>query len=467
MLFARNWTIAVLLALAFQFAFPLNNGADAHQDGLGSFLSSGRIGVQSALSRYGGLRTLHTDLSNARQHSAVARRGLKSTHTNKPHVATLVSNRKRILGRNTNRDESSPNERICDESTTSSSTLSIAQKVGSGGAAAVVGQHRPLEFWETMLCGAISRSTAQTIMHPANTMKTMLQNSKGPVVPAILELMKLSSFHRLTYGAGTNFLLSVPQGALNFSVLEFVRRRLGHMVAANPYLAERSDRLGAGLDFVSSSISTVVCSVVATPQMMITDNIMAGNYPNLFRSVEGLAKSGGIKAFYRGWLPAMVGKIPSYALTWTLFQQFKALRDRMSHRPAKNIENSIMGCLASATSVCVMIPMDTIKTRLVTQGGAASISRVPYKGIVDCAIRVYKEEGIGAFYRSLPPRLVSVVPLIGIQFTVYEAMKKFMMMREIDNEPVSRLDTTGSSEKSPVTMDKAEEEAVTTAGLER
>ena len=86
-----------------------------------------------------------------------------------------------------------------------------------------------------------------------------------------------------------------------------------------------------------------------------------------------------------------------------------------------------MGCLASATTVCVMIPMDTIKTRLVTQMNYPDL--VPYKGIADAAVRISREEGIGAFYRGLTPRLISVVPMIGIQFGVYEFMKKVMVAR--------------------------------------
>lgn len=288
-----------------------------------------------------------------------------------------------------------------------------------------------LVFWETMLCGAISRSTAQTVMHPANTMKTILQNSKGPMIPAILELCKPSSFHRLTYGAGTNFLLSLPTGAVNFAVLELVRKKLGDFVARNSFLHEREKSFSFVLDFLSSSVSTVTCSVVATPQMMIIDNIMVGNYPNLRKAVVGLYQRGGVKAFYRGWLPGIVGKIPSYALTWTLFQQFKALRDHLSDQPATNVENSVMGAMASAMNVCIMIPLDTIKTRLVVQGGAQSISTVPYKGICDCAVRTFREEGIGAFYRGLPPRLVSVVPMIAIQFAVYEAMKTAFLKQHL------------------------------------
>ena len=78
-----------------------------------------------------------------------------------------------------------------------------------------------------------------------------------------------------------------------------------------------------------------------------------------------------------------------------------------------------------------MIPIDTIKTRLVTQMANAPNG---YKGIVDCAIRVAKEEGMGAFYKGLPPRLVSVVPMIGIQFGVYEFMRRTLLDRHILSE---------------------------------
>lgn len=110
------------------------------------------------------------------------------------------------------------------------------------------------------------------------------------------------------------------------------------------------------------------------------------------------------------------------------------MRDRFSDRPATNIENSIMGCISSGTTVCIMIPMDTIKTRLVTQFSNKALTGAPYKGIIDCGVRIMREEGIGAFYRGLPPRLVSVVPMIGIQFGVYEAMKKVMVQRKVSEK---------------------------------
>lgn len=168
---------------------------------------------------------------------------------------------------------------------------------------------RPLVFWENMICGAVSRSVAQTIMHPANTMKTILQSDRGT---SLNQLMKFDQFGMLTRGAGANFLLSLPHGAVNFAVLEFVRGRLGVVAETVPLRRKRLDSIGPALDFTSSALSTICCSVISTPQMMITDNIMAGNYPNLPNAITGLYSDGGIIGFYRGWLPGLVGKIPSY-----------------------------------------------------------------------------------------------------------------------------------------------------------
>lgn len=113
--------------------------------------------------------------------------------------------------------------------------------------------------------------------------------------------------------------------------------------------------------------------------------------------------------------------------------------------------------------MCIMIPMDTIKTRLVTQASLAATGAdiVPYKGIIDCATRVAREEGVRALYRGLPPRLVSVVPMIGIQFGVYEFMKKVMLNRESLNGS-----TKGKRKLNPVGDSYGREQAFEEAFME-
>jgi solute carrier family 25 S-adenosylmethionine transporter 26 len=277
-----------------------------------------------------------------------------------------------------------------------------------------------------MLCGAVSRSIAQTVMHPANTLKTIYQG--GNTIAFDGNMLKT-----LSRGAGAQFLMSIPNGAMNFAMLESTRQFMSRAGA------RRHSRWSNNftLDFISSAIATVACSTVSTPQMMITDNIMAGNYPNLIAASRGLYAANGIRGFYTAWFPGVVGKIPSYGLTWVLFQQLKAAQLKIMKREPSNLDNTVMGCLSSAATVAIMIPMDTVKTRLVTQNANRQ-----YSGIMDCARQVLAKEGPRAFYKGLPPRLLSVVPMIGIQFGVYEFAKKLILRLNADLKPGYKLGTS-------------------------
>ena len=55
-------------------------------------------------------------------------------------------------------------------------------------------------------------------------------------------------------------------------------------------------------------ISTVVCSVVSTPQMVLTDRLMAGVYPSFPVALQTIMKKEGIRGFYSGWWPALAQK---------------------------------------------------------------------------------------------------------------------------------------------------------------
>ena len=62
-------------------------------------------------------------------------------------------------------------------------------------------------------------------------------------------------------------------------------------------------------------------------------------------------------------------------------------------------------------------PLDVIKTRLQV------LKRVEgeptYNGIIDCAVKVFRQEGITAFYKGAVPRMIVIAPLFGIAQMVY------------------------------------------------
>mmetsp|Transcript_7277 Transcript_7277/g.12089 ORF Transcript_7277/g.12089 Transcript_7277/m.12089 type:complete len:442 (+) Transcript_7277:132-1457(+) len=325
------------------------------------------------------------------------------------------------------RDVSGPAIDICNarENVETSVATDAAHIVASAGSSSSTSMFhtldangtRVLTYYGLMTAGAVARSAAATAVHPLNVIKTLLQ-TKGGKMPAF-------RWRVLSRGAGSQLIMSVPHGAISFAVTETTKMQMAKLTG-NTTLARLVPPhvLNPALDFLASSISTFICSVVSTPQMVLSDRIMAGVYDNFFVAVLNIARSEGLLGFYRGWLPALVQKIPSYALTWMMFQQLKQWFRRVMDRAGSTVENTMLGSLAAAGACCIMIPVDTIKTRLVTQRPG---TEQHYDGMWDCLTKILKHEGVGALYRALPPRLFSVVPMIGIQFGVYELMKRLLV----------------------------------------
>ena len=75
------------------------------------------------------------------------------------------------------------------------------------------------------------------------------------------------------------------------------------------------------------------------------------------------------------------------------------------------------GLFAGMTASLAVNPLDVIKTRLQV------LKRVEgeptYNGIIDCAAKIYRQEGITAFYKGAVPRMIVIAPLFGIAQMVY------------------------------------------------
>lgn len=84
-------------------------------------------------------------------------------------------------------------------------TRSIFNKVDHKG-------KKVLTYYGLMFAGAMARTAAATAVHPLNVCKTMLQ-TKGGVLPAL-------TWSALSRGAGSQFIMSIPHGAINFAVTE-------------------------------------------------------------------------------------------------------------------------------------------------------------------------------------------------------------------------------------------------------
>lgn len=87
--------------------------------------------------------------------------------------------------------------------------------------------------------------------------------------------------------------------------------------------------------------------------------------------------------------------------------------DKNKHVPKLLV--GAFGAVAGAVSVFGNTPLDVVKTRM--QG----LEAAKYKNTADCAYKIWKNEGIAAFYKGTVPRLGRVCLDVAITFMIYDS----------------------------------------------
>ncbi|ALC48455.1 CG5254 [Drosophila busckii] len=94
--------------------------------------------------------------------------------------------------------------------------------------------------------------------------------------------------------------------------------------------------------------------------------------------------------------------------------------------PGKRAVFQVMaGGSAGFLEVCIMQPLDVVKTRMQIQAQpTASVSELHYNGVFDCFAKMYRHEGLGSYWKGLLPPVLAETPKRAIKFLVFEQTKQ-------------------------------------------
>ncbi|XP_017854114.2 LOW QUALITY PROTEIN: mitochondrial magnesium exporter 1, partial [Drosophila busckii] len=94
------------------------------------------------------------------------------------------------------------------------------------------------------------------------------------------------------------------------------------------------------------------------------------------------------------------------------------------------VKSFIAGGVGGMCSVITGYPLDTIKVRLQTMP-LPTVGQTPrYKGVIDCAVKIIRHEGVRGLYRGISAPLVGVTPIYAVDFAVYAAGKRLFQTDE-------------------------------------
>ncbi|KAI9822927.1 MAG: hypothetical protein M1832_002952 [Thelocarpon impressellum] len=142
-----------------------------------------------------------------------------------------------------------------------------------------------------------------------------------------------------------------------------------------------------------------------------------------------IAQERGIRGFFQGFAPTTARqaansatRFGSYTMLKQVAQSYVAPGEKLG-----TLSTFGIGGVAGLITVYVTQPLDTIKTRM-----QSIEARKDYKNSFQCAARIFREEGVLAFWSGALPRLVRLSLSGAIVFTMYE--KSMELMDSLDPE---------------------------------
>lgn len=213
-------------------------------------------------------------------------------------------------------------------------------------------------------------------------------------------------------------------------------------------LARWSTSLGDNqINLFAGAVSGTASGIATCPLDVIKTKLQAqGSFSNtgpqntqlkggtLYRGLAGTARTivqqDGLKGLYRGLGTIVMGYIPTWAVYMTMYEGSRkwiyahGYNDSEKDRAIGRVYAAV---LAGSCSTLTTNPIWVIKTRLMSQvsRSAAAGSRTPwhYNNTWDAFRKMYRAEGIGAFYSGLGPALLGLTH-VAIQFPLYEFFKQ-------------------------------------------
>jgi len=126
----------------------------------------------------------------------------------------------------------------------------------------------------------------------------------------------------------------------------------------------------------------------------------------------------GMLGYFKGNGTNVLKVIPYNALRFFSYEVYKKALAPNTTQPLCAAQKVIAGGCAGATACVGTFPLDLIRTRLALQ-----TTQKRYRGIVNCAQVILKEEGLTGLYKGLGAAFLSSIPATAINFTTYETLK--------------------------------------------
>ncbi|XP_042321046.1 calcium-binding mitochondrial carrier protein SCaMC-1 [Sceloporus undulatus] len=277
------------------------------------------------------------------------------------------------------------------------------------------------QWWKQLLSGGVAGAVSRTGTAPLDRLKVMMQvhGSKGKmnIAGGLQQMVKEGGVRSLWRGNGVNVVKIAPETAIKFWAYERYKKMF----------VNEEGKIRTMERFISGSLAGATAQTSIYPMEVLKTRLAVGKtgqYSGMFDCAKKILRREGVMAFYKGYIPNILGIIPYAGIDLAVYE---ALKKTWLEKYATDSANPgvlvLLGCgtLSSTCGQLASYPLALIRTRMQAQ---AMVDGGPQLNMVALFQRIIAKEGLLGLYRGIAPNFMKVLPAVSISYVVYEKMKE-------------------------------------------
>uniref|UniRef100_A0A8C5XCL2 Mitochondrial adenyl nucleotide antiporter SLC25A24 n=1 Tax=Microcebus murinus TaxID=30608 RepID=A0A8C5XCL2_MICMU len=268
------------------------------------------------------------------------------------------------------------------------------------------------QWWRQLLAGGVAGAISRTSTAPLDRLKIMMQVSCSWFKSGKMNIF--GGFRQMVKEGGIR---SLWRG----NVLAY------EQVIYKKLLTEEGQKIGTFERFISGSMAGATAQTFIYPMEVVKTRLAVGKtgqYSGIYDCAKKILKYEGFGAFYKGYVPNLLGIIPYAGIDLAVYELLKSYwLDNFAKDSVNPGVTVLLGCgaLSSTCGQLASYPLALVRTRMQAQ---AMVEGSPQLNMVGLFQRIISKEGIPGLYRGITPNFMKVLPAVGISYVVYENMKQ-------------------------------------------
>lgn len=277
-----------------------------------------------------------------------------------------------------------------------------------------------LENFYRFALGSVAGACGATAVYPVDLVKTRMQNQRTSSrvadrlyknsIDCFGKVVRKEGLLGLYRGLLPQIVGVAPEKAIKLTTNDFVRDRF----TFNGHIPLWAEIIAGGCGGASQVIFTNPLEIVKI-RLQVAGEVKSKAKVSVFTVLKDLGPLG----LYKGTAACFLRDIPFSAIYFPVYAHAKLIT---ADTDGKNSSTSMFcsAFIAGVPAAGLVTPFDVIKTRLQV---TARSGQTTYNGLLDCARKVMREEGMRAFWKGSGARILRSSPQFAVTLLTYELLQ--------------------------------------------